>query len=50
MLELELETARIANLTRGTEFQGQTLLKYILEIVKKGGIITMLKERLAREK
>lgn len=49
-LELELETARIRNLTNGKEFQGEPLSKDMLDIIAKGGIIASLQERLGIRK
>ena len=45
-LELELETARIKNLTRNKSFQGEPLSTDMLEIINKGGIVEALKEKL----
>ena len=45
-LELELSTARIKNLTKGTSFQGERLSPDMLEIINKGGIVAALKEKL----
>lgn len=41
-LELELETAQIRNLTRGTQIQGEPFSEEILYIIKKGGLIETL--------
>ena len=49
-LELELETARVRNLTKGEEFQGEPLSKDMLDIINKGGIIAALQERLGIKK
>ncbi|MFC1918957.1 3-isopropylmalate dehydratase [Chloroflexota bacterium] len=45
-LELELETARIKNLTKGKEFQGEPYTKDMLDIITKGGIIAATQEKL----
>jgi 3-isopropylmalate/(R)-2-methylmalate dehydratase small subunit len=45
-IEIELETARIRNLSRGTELRGQPYTPEMLEIVEKGGLMALLKGRL----
>jgi 3-isopropylmalate/(R)-2-methylmalate dehydratase small subunit len=45
-LELELESAQVRNVTRGTEIKGEALSKDMLGIIAKGGIIPALRERL----
>jgi len=45
-IEIELETARIRNLTKGGELQGQPYTPEMLKIVEKGGLMALLKERL----
>jgi 3-isopropylmalate/(R)-2-methylmalate dehydratase small subunit len=45
-LELELETARIKNVTKDKSFQGEPLSADMLEIINKGGIVEALKEKL----
>ena len=45
-LELELESARVRNLTKGTELPGEPLSPDMLAIIAKGGLIPTLKERL----
>jgi len=45
-IEIELETARIRNLSRGTELLGQPYTPEMLEIVEKGGLMALLKGRL----
>ena len=45
-LELELETARITNRTRGRMLQGEPLSHDMLAIIAKGGLVPSLKERL----
>jgi 3-isopropylmalate/(R)-2-methylmalate dehydratase small subunit len=45
-IEIELATARIRNLTKATELQGQPYTPEMLEIVEKGGLMALLKERL----
>jgi len=49
-LELELESARVRNLTTGKELQGEALSQDMLAIMAKGGIIPALKERLKIKK
>lgn len=49
-LELELKTARIRNLTRGTELQGTPYTEEMLTIIEKGGLMNRLKEKLAAGK
>ena len=49
-LELELETARIRNLTRDKSFQGEPLSADMLGIINKGGIVAALKEKLGIRK
>ena len=44
--EIDLETAMVRNLARGTELQGQPYTSEMLEIIEKGGLIALLKERL----
>ena len=45
-LELELETARVRNLSNGKELQGEPFSKDMLDIIAKGGIMTALQEKL----
>ena len=45
-LELDLESARVRNLTSGKELQGEPLSEEMLDIIHKGGLIPALKERL----
>lgn len=45
-IEIELETARIRNLSRGTQLRGQPYTPEMLEIVEKGGLMALLKGRL----
>ena len=45
-LELELESARVRNITRRKELKGEILSKDMLGIIAKGGIIPALRERL----
>ena len=45
-MEIELEEARIRNLTKGVELRGQPYTFEMLEIVEKGGLMALLKERL----
>jgi 3-isopropylmalate/(R)-2-methylmalate dehydratase small subunit len=46
-LELDLETAHIQNVTQGKELQGDPLSTDMLEIIRKGGIVAALREKLA---
>jgi 3-isopropylmalate/(R)-2-methylmalate dehydratase small subunit len=46
-MELDLTTARARNLTRGVELQGQPYAPEMLRILEKGGLLNVLKERLA---
>jgi 3-isopropylmalate/(R)-2-methylmalate dehydratase small subunit len=46
-IEIELETATIRNLSRVTELQGRPYTPEMLEIVQKGGLMALLKERKA---
>lgn len=45
-MELDLKTARIRNLTRTTELQGQPYTADMLNIIEKGGLMNVLKEYL----
>lgn len=45
-LELELDTATVRNITRGTELRGQAYAPEMLEIMNKGGLMEVLKEKL----
>jgi 3-isopropylmalate/(R)-2-methylmalate dehydratase small subunit len=45
-IELDLETARVRNLTRSTEIQGQPYTEEMLNIIEKGGLMNVLKERI----
>ncbi len=49
-LELDLETARVKNLTKGKELQGEPLSEDMLAIMAKGGIIAALQEKLGIKK
>jgi len=49
-LELELETARVRNLTSGETLQGETLSRDMLAIIAAGGILPTLKARLKRSR
>ncbi|MCJ7493603.1 MAG: 3-isopropylmalate dehydratase [Deltaproteobacteria bacterium] len=49
-LELELESARVRNITKGDELKGEALSKDMLAIIAKGGIIPALRERLKIKK
>jgi 3-isopropylmalate/(R)-2-methylmalate dehydratase small subunit len=46
-LELDLATARVRNLTRYVDLQGQPYTPEMLTILEKGGLLNVLKERLA---
>ena len=45
-LELELESARVRNATKGRELMGEPLSEDMLAIIAKGGIIPAMRERL----
>ena len=45
-LEVDIESGRVRNLTRGTEFEGEAYARDMLEIVEKGGLMKVLEERL----
>lgn len=49
-LELELKTAKVRNLTRGLELQGTPYTDAMLAIMEKGGLMNVLKEKLAAGK
>ena len=46
-MELDLATARVRNLTRGVELQGRPYAPEMLTILENGGLLNILKERLA---
>lgn len=46
-LELDLKTAKVRNLIRSTELQGQPYTAEMLNIIAKGGLMNVLKERIA---
>lgn len=46
-LELDVVSARVRNTTRGVELEGVPYTAEMLEIVEKGGLLEVLKERLA---
>lgn len=48
-LELELESARVRNLTSGTEIQGQPYTDEMLAIIKAGGLMNVLRQALGKE-
>ncbi|MBU2551121.1 MAG: 3-isopropylmalate dehydratase small subunit, partial [Proteobacteria bacterium] len=48
-LELELDTCRVRNVTRGLELAGRPYTREMLEIIGKGGLMNLLKERLAEK-
>jgi 3-isopropylmalate/(R)-2-methylmalate dehydratase small subunit len=43
-LEMDLESARVRNLTRDTQLQGRPLPQEMLEVLNRGGITSLLKE------
>jgi 3-isopropylmalate dehydratase small subunit len=45
-IELDLKAARVRNLTRSTEIQGQPYTEEMLNIIEKGGLMNVLKERI----
>lgn len=45
-LEIDIESGRVRNLTRGSELQGEAYTHDMLEIVEKGGLMKLLEERL----
>ena len=47
-LELELESARVRNLTLGTELQGQRYTDEMLTIIKAGGLMKVLRQSLGK--
>jgi len=49
-LELELESARVKNITKGVELEGRRPSNDMLSIIAKGGIIAALRERLKIKK
>jgi len=49
-LELELEGARVRNITQGRELKGEPLSEDMLAIIGKGGIIPALRERVKIKK
>jgi 3-isopropylmalate/(R)-2-methylmalate dehydratase small subunit len=49
-LELELESARVINISQGKELKGEALSEDMLAIIAKGGIIPALRERLRMKK
>ncbi len=48
-LELDLRTAKIRNLTRTKELQGQLYTTEMLHIIEKGGLMNVLKELIAAQ-
>ncbi len=46
-LELDMATARVRNITREVELQGQPYTPEMLSIIDKGGLLNVLKERFA---
>jgi 3-isopropylmalate/(R)-2-methylmalate dehydratase small subunit len=49
-MELNLKTSTVRNLTRSTELQGNPYTADMINIVEKGGLINVLKERLKEKK
>jgi 3-isopropylmalate/(R)-2-methylmalate dehydratase small subunit len=49
-LELELESARVRNVTKGRDLMGEPLSEDMLAIIAKGGIIPAMRERLKIKK
>jgi len=45
-MELNFKTARVRNLTRSIELQGEPYTADMLRIIEKGGLMNVLKERL----
>jgi 3-isopropylmalate/(R)-2-methylmalate dehydratase small subunit len=45
-LEIDIESGKVRNLTRGTEIQGEAYTRDMLEIVEKGGLLKVLEERM----
>jgi len=45
-MELDIEKARVRNLTSGAELQGQPYTSEMLNILRQGGLLNVLKERL----
>ncbi len=46
-LELDLETATVKNLTKNTVLKGQPYTVEMIQIIKKDGLMNVLKERIA---
>ncbi len=46
-LELDLETATVKNLTKETLLKGRPYTEEMIQIIKKGGLMNVLKERIA---
>ena len=49
-LEIDIETGRVRNLTRGSELQGQAYTRDMLEIIEKGGLMKVLEARFAGQR
>lgn len=49
-LELDLENAQVKNPVRGVSLKGTPLPQEMLDVLKKGGIVSLLKEMFARER
>lgn len=45
-LEVDIESGRVRNLTKGTELQGEAYTRDMLEIVEQGGLMKVLEKRL----
>ncbi|MBT9778456.1 3-isopropylmalate dehydratase small subunit [Clostridium sp. MCC353] len=50
VLEADIETGVIKNLTRGEEYAGECVGEYALEILKAGGIKPLMRKRMMAEK
>ncbi len=48
-LELDVRSATIRNLSSGAEIQGRPYAPEMVEILEKGGLLNMLKEKLVGE-
>jgi 3-isopropylmalate/(R)-2-methylmalate dehydratase small subunit len=48
-LELELESARVRNVTQGTALQGQPYTDEMLAIIKAGGLMNVLRQSLGKD-
>lgn len=48
-IELDVESAVVRNLSRGTELHGHPYTDDMLEIMRRGGLLEVLKDRLAQQ-